>query len=204
MCGIAGVVWEQPSSAVDAHARERIVAALRHRGPDGQGVYADEHAALALTRLSIIDVEGGRQPLSNEDGTVWTVFNGGIYSFTELRERLQSRGHRFQTNCDTEVIVRLYEDEGNECVKQLRGIFALGIWISRVPRLLDHGVSPRRGIMLSHAELPSRFPAAVAARFGTSSGGRSLLLQLYAQMSDNDQSRVIAALVGCATPSTTT
>jgi asparagine synthase (glutamine-hydrolysing) len=136
MCGIAGVVAEREKSPPERPRLVEMAARLRHRGPDGDGVYIDAHAALVHTRLSIIDIEGGRQPLSNEDGTVWTVFNGEIYNFAELRERLQARGHRFQTNCDTEVIVHLYEDEGDECIKQLRGMFALAIWDCRRQRLL--------------------------------------------------------------------
>lgn len=114
----------------------RIAGQMRHRGPDGQGTYIDAQAGLAHTRLSIIDLDGGRQPLSNEDETVWTVFNGEIYNFAELRERLEARGHRFRTQTDTEVIVHLYEEEGDDCVKQLRGMFALAIWDSRRQRLL--------------------------------------------------------------------
>jgi asparagine synthase (glutamine-hydrolysing) len=136
MCGIAGIVDRANGLALDRAIVEQVAAHLCHRGPDGEGTFVDEHAALVHTRLSIIDLGGGRQPLSNEDGTVWTVFNGEIYNFAELRERLRSRGHRFATQTDTEVIVHLYEDEGDECLKQLRGMFALAIWDARKQRLL--------------------------------------------------------------------
>ncbi len=136
MCGIAGAVWSDPSSAVDAHQLARMAAALRHRGPDDHDVYVDRHAGLAHARLSIIDLTTGRQPLSNEDGTVWVVFNGEIYNFRELRAQLESRGHVFRTASDSEAIVHLYEEDGADCVRKLRGMFALAIWDARRQRLV--------------------------------------------------------------------
>jgi asparagine synthase (glutamine-hydrolysing) len=102
--------------------------AIAHRGPDDAGYYLDSHAGLGMRRLSIIDVSMGHQPISNEDGSVWVVFNGEIYNFRELRRDLESRGHKFATNTDTEVIVHLYEDRGVQCVDHLRGMFAFALW----------------------------------------------------------------------------
>jgi asparagine synthase (glutamine-hydrolysing) len=105
-----------------------MVDRLRHRGPDDAGTYRDEHAALGFRRLSILDVAGAHQPLSNEDGTVWVIFNGEIYNFPALRHRLEARGHRLRSAGDTEVLVHLYEDEGPGLFSLLRGMFALAIW----------------------------------------------------------------------------
>jgi asparagine synthase (glutamine-hydrolysing) len=121
---------------VDALTLERMGGTLRHRGPDDQDQYLDQHAGLVHTRLSIIDLSNGRQPLSNEDGTVWIVFNGEIYNFQELRGRLEAKGHRFKTATDTEAIVHLYEELGIDCLAELRGMFALAIWDSKRKRLL--------------------------------------------------------------------
>jgi len=107
-----------------------------HRGPDGEGFYFDDSIALAHRRLSIIDLEGGKQPLSNEDGTIWVTFNGEIYNYLELREQLLQKGHRFATSSDTEVIVHLYEEKGEEFIADLRGMFAIGLWDGRNKRLL--------------------------------------------------------------------
>lgn len=101
--------------------------AVRHRGPDGEGLFIRDRVALGHRRLSIIDPKGGKQPMSNEDGTVWVTYNGEIYNFRELRTDLEVRGHRFVTNCDTEVVVHAYEEWGCECVKRFRGMFAFGI-----------------------------------------------------------------------------
>ena len=101
---------------------------LVHRGPDDAGSYRDDHAALGFRRLSIIDLAGGHQPLSNEDGTVWTVFNGEIYNYPALRRRLEAKGHTLRSQGDTEVLVHLYEDEGTGMFRLLRGMFALAIW----------------------------------------------------------------------------
>src|SRR3954469_21416383 len=113
MCGICGVV-APAGAAVDTDALARMTGAIRHRGPDDEGFYVsdDRSASLGFRRLSIIDVEGGHQPLANEDETVWIVFNGEIYNFRALRDELEQRGHRFATDTDTEVIVHLYEEHG--------------------------------------------------------------------------------------------
>ena len=132
-----------------------MVDVLAHRGPDDSGIYhsdagllngtansdagiaaSDRGAILGHRRLSIIDLAGGRQPISNEDGTVWIVLNGEIYNYRELRTDLKSRGHRFATESDTEVIVHLYEEFGDDCVLKLRGMFAFAIWDARKSRLL--------------------------------------------------------------------
>jgi len=109
-----------------------MIGAMRHRGPDGQGIHVQGPVGLGHVRLSIIDLAGGGQPMSNEDDSVWIVFNGEIYNFPELRERLLGKGHQFKSRCDTEVIIHLYEEYGTDCVTQLRGMFAFAIW--DVPR----------------------------------------------------------------------
>jgi asparagine synthase (glutamine-hydrolysing) len=134
MCGIAGFVSETLAPAAEATVR-RMVGAIRHRGPDGVGVYVDGSAALGHSRLSIIDLAGGGQPMSNEDGTLWIVFNGEIFNYLELREELLARGHQFATRSDTEVILHLFEDYGEGCVSRLNGQWAFAIWDKRHRRL---------------------------------------------------------------------
>jgi asparagine synthase (glutamine-hydrolysing) len=132
MCGICGIV-AAPGDAVDPDALARMTAVIRHRGPDDDGFYVDEDRAVGLgfRRLSIIDVKGGHQPLTNEDETVWVVFNGEIYNFRALRSELERSGHRFATDSDTEVIVHLYEQHGPRCVERLDGMFAFAVWDDR-------------------------------------------------------------------------
>ena len=135
MCGIVGKVYRDPTRPV---AAEEVVAmrdAMLSRGPDAGGLHLDGHVGLGHRRLSIIDLEGSVQPLSNEDGTVWIVFNGEIYNFMELRRDLLARGHQFRTSGDTEVIVHAYEEYGEECVTRLRGMFAFAIWDARTQSL---------------------------------------------------------------------
>ncbi len=136
MCGIAGIVGTEPDVAVEAEAVRRMCQTIVHRGPDDEGIYAKGPVGLGMRRLSIIDLAGGHQPVHNEDKTIWVVFNGEIYNFPELRPELQSRGHRFYTNTDTEVIVHLYEDLESECVHKLRGMFAFAVYDERQRRLL--------------------------------------------------------------------
>jgi len=114
----------------------RMNESLRHRGPDDEGIFVGSGIGLGHRRLSIIDVAGGHQPISNEDGTVWVMFNGEIYNYADLRKELLSRGHKFTTRSDTEAIVHLYEDYGEECFARLRGMFAIVIWDSNQRRLL--------------------------------------------------------------------
>jgi asparagine synthase (glutamine-hydrolysing) len=128
MCGICGAVWTDPSGALTAESLRAMTDRLVHRGPDDAGAYRDNHAALGFRRLSIIDLAGGHQPLSNEDGTVWTVFNGEIYNYPALRRRLEAKGHTLRSQGDSEVLVHLYEDEGTRMFRLLRGMFALAIW----------------------------------------------------------------------------
>lgn len=133
MCGIAGILSTDPRRPPSAEALRRMSDALVHRGPDDAGVYVDPtgRCGLAFRRLSIIDVEGGAQPLSNEDGTIWIVFNGEIYNFLALREELARRGHVFRTRSDTEVIVHLFEERGAAAFDALDGMFALALWDGR-------------------------------------------------------------------------
>jgi asparagine synthase (glutamine-hydrolysing) len=105
-----------------------MLRALRHRGPDDDGIYEEPGVGLGMTRLAIIDLQGGRQPMANEDGSVWIVFNGEIYNHRSLRPPLEAKGHRFKTQSDTEVILHLYEEEGERCVDHLRGMYAFAIW----------------------------------------------------------------------------
>ncbi len=135
MCGITGVVKFDGSERLDESVLRLMCAAMVHRGPDDEGIYTERGVGLGMRRLSIIDVAAGHQPLSNEDGKIWIVFNGEIYNHVALRERLISRGHRFRSHCDTETIVHLYEEYGRECVQELRGMFAFAIWDSRKRRL---------------------------------------------------------------------
>ena len=104
---------------------------LEHRGPDDEGFHIAAPVGFAFRRLSIIDLAGGHQPLSNPDGTVWIVFNGEIYNYQPLREKLLAQGHQFSTESDTEVIVHLYEEYGDDCVHQLRGMFSFAVWDGR-------------------------------------------------------------------------
>src|SRR5688572_7070942 len=109
---------------------------MDHRGPDTRGVFADDGIALGVARLAVIDVAGGDQPLTNEDGSVVVVCNGEIYNYVELTEELTRRGHRLRTASDAEVITHLYEELGDDCVDRLRGMFAFALWDRRKRRLL--------------------------------------------------------------------
>jgi|SRR5690348_9304628 len=136
MCGICGVVNTGSAEPVSRELIQRMNDTLAHRGPDDAGVYVAPYVGLGHRRLSIIDVAGGHQPLSNEDGTVWVLLNGEIYNYAELRRLLVQRGHTFTTHSDTEVIAHLYEDAGENCFAQLRGMFAIALWDARKRRLL--------------------------------------------------------------------
>lgn len=127
MCGITGFV-NSNSRAASRALLEQMNECIRHRGPDDDGFYLKENVALAMRRLSIIDIAHGKQPIHNQDKTKWIVYNGEIYNFQELREDLERRGHKFYTNCDTEIIVHLYDEYGADCVSFLRGMFAFAIW----------------------------------------------------------------------------
>ncbi len=138
MCGIAGILSLSPAARVEPDDVDRMSAQLVHRGPDDQGRYVDPQGrcGLGFRRLSIIDLAGGHQPLSNEDGSIWIVFNGEIYNITELRAELEANGHRFATRTDTEVIVHLYEQYGSACFARLAGMFAIALWDERRGRLV--------------------------------------------------------------------
>src|SRR5215472_1120393 len=127
MCGICGI-FDLNGHKPSARDLRAMSAVLRHRGPDDQDEFTSGPLAMAFRRLSIVDVEGGRQPMANEDGTVWIVFNGEIYNDPELRPSLKQRGHCYATNSDTETILHLYEEYGVNCVHHLRGMFAFAIW----------------------------------------------------------------------------
>jgi len=127
MCGIAGFAVDRAREGRREVLR-RMTAALRHRGPDDEGAYVDDHVALGVRRLAVIDLTGGQQPIANEDGTIRVVLNGEIYNFADLRDRLERRGHRFRTCSDAEVIVHAYEESGAECVRDLDGMFAFALW----------------------------------------------------------------------------
>lgn len=138
MCGITGGFWLEPNRAIEPAVVDRMVDVLEHRGPDERGVHYEPYvndvagpvpgAALGFRRLSIIDLQSGQQPLSNEDGSIWLVFNGEIYNYRDLRKRLEGSGHRFRSDSDSETIVHLYEDLGTEAFEHLNGMFALAIW----------------------------------------------------------------------------
>jgi asparagine synthase (glutamine-hydrolysing) len=161
MCGICGLV-ALDGSEVDATPLAAMSESLRHRGPDSEGSVVDGPVALAARRLSIIDLEGGDQPVGNEDGSVKVVQNGEIYNYRELRAGLERRGHRFSTQSDTEVLVHLYEEHGPAFVRELRGMFALALWDSRHCRLVlardRFGIKPlyygsERGLLSFASEL---------------------------------------------------
>lgn len=135
MCGISGILNDTGREQSQAVIR-KMIQVLRHRGPDGQGIYTDEEITLGHVRLSIIDVEGSRQPLANEDESVWVSFNGEIYNYREIREKLIARGHTFRTQGDTEILVHLYEEYGEEMVHSLQGMFAFAIWDKKQKKLL--------------------------------------------------------------------
>ena len=144
MCGISGIL-NYSGQPVDISTLKMMAETLNHRGPDDEGYYINSvHACpqtrkwkstpgkgnigLVHTRLSIIDLSSGHQPMTNEDETLWITFNGEIYNFLDLKKELDGKGHRFRTNCDTEVIIHAYEEWGKECVKKLRGMFAFALW----------------------------------------------------------------------------
>ncbi len=138
MCGICGVIGMEDAHRGEALTR-RMMGALVHRGPDEDGILVAPSAVLGMRRLSIIDLPGGHQPIFNEAGNVAVVFNGEIYNFRQLRHTLESRGHQFRTQSDTEVIVHGYEEWGERCLQELRGMFALAVWDARVSGTTGEG-----------------------------------------------------------------
>jgi asparagine synthase (glutamine-hydrolysing) len=136
MCGICGVVASEREGVPDLEAVARMSGRLAHRGPDDEGLFHEGPVALAARRLSIIDLDHGHQPIENEDRSAVVVQNGEIYNYRELKRELEGRGHRFATDCDTEVLVHLYEEHGDGFVERLRGMFAIALWDKRRQRLL--------------------------------------------------------------------
>jgi asparagine synthase (glutamine-hydrolysing) len=128
MCGIAGIKNISSNQPIQPGTILQMIGMVRHRGPDGFGIYHDANVCLGSARLSIIDLPGGDQPICNEDGSTWIVFNGEIFNYLELRSNLEKSGHQFTTNSDTEVIIHLYEDYGPGCLQYLNGQFAIAIW----------------------------------------------------------------------------
>jgi asparagine synthase (glutamine-hydrolysing) len=128
MCGIAGILNTSERGNIDILTLQKMVHLQRHRGPDESGLYIDNSIALAQSRLSIIDLSGGTQPIHNEDKSLWIIFNGEIFNYPDIRSYLISKGHTFYTNTDTEVIIHLYEEDGVNCVNKLNGQFAFAIW----------------------------------------------------------------------------
>lgn len=128
MCGICGIVHFEREREVKRHTLENMTNIMVHRGPDDKGFYVKDHVGFGHRRLSIIDLSEGHQPMSNENSTVWIVFNGEIYNYLELRSYLIERGHQFKTKSDTETIIHAYEEFGEQCVEKLRGMFAFAIW----------------------------------------------------------------------------
>jgi asparagine synthase (glutamine-hydrolysing) len=135
MCGISGIFQFDRRRPVEPRVLEAMNLQIAHRGPDDAGFHFDGHVGLAMRRLSIIDLKTGQQPISNEDGTIWIVFNGEIYNHASLRGPLEAAGHRYRSHSDTETILHLYEQYGVDCVKHLRGMFAFAIWDAGKRRL---------------------------------------------------------------------
>jgi len=135
MCGITGICNLNGPASISSELLARMIDVLHHRGPDETGIYLDDWVGLGHARLSIIDLSGGSQPIHNEDGTLWIVYNGEVFNYPELREGLLAKGHSFATSTDTEVILHLFEEKGPECVHELNGQFAFAIWNTREKEL---------------------------------------------------------------------
>jgi asparagine synthase (glutamine-hydrolysing) len=135
MCGICGIFYRDSNSRAERSVLAGMNLQIVHRGPDDEGMFIDGNVGLAMRRLSIIDLQSGHQPMANEDQNLWIVYNGEIYNHRELRDGLESRGHRYRTRSDTETILHLYEEYGADCVDHLRGMFAFAIWNKRDRRL---------------------------------------------------------------------
>ena len=136
MCGITGFIYRDRHRAAVLDDLRKMCNTLVHRGPDDEGFFIERNVGLGMRRLSVIDLVTGHQPISNEDGRIWIVFNGEIYNYPELRKNLEDKGHRFATNTDTETIVHSYEEYGDDCVKTFNGMFACAIWDGHQQRLV--------------------------------------------------------------------
>ena len=134
MCGIAGVINKRGEYASKALVKQ-MCDVITHRGPDEYGIFQKKHVGLGMRRLSIIDLATGKQPITNENKSIWIVFNGEIYNRQDLRLELEKKGHRFKTKADTEAIIHAYEEWGEDCVTRLNGMFAIAIWDSKRQRL---------------------------------------------------------------------
>jgi asparagine synthase (glutamine-hydrolysing) len=134
MCGICGI-YNNDAAPVDLGVLNDMNQTIRHRGPDDEGIMAEKNIGFAHKRLSIIDLEGGHQPIHNEDKSVWLTSNNEIYNHKELRSLLESKGHTFSTRCDTEVIIHAYEEFGTGCVEHFNGMFAFSIWDAKKKRI---------------------------------------------------------------------
>src|SRR5690242_4553081 len=166
MCGIAGYFALTPRALAPREVLSRMVEAVRHRGPDDGGVYYDGRAALGHRRLSIIDLSGGKQPLSTADGRLWVTFNGEIFNYVELRKDLIERGREFRTKSDTETILHAYAEYGPQCVQSFNGDFAYVVWDRPNQRLVmardRMGVRPlyytvHQGVLVFASEVKSLF-----------------------------------------------
>src|SRR5438128_1210703 len=136
MCGTCGVYNRQSGKPVTHQLIAEMTSSISHRGPDDRGIHLDNNLGLGFARLSIIDLSGSSQPMANETGDVWLVFNGEIWNYKALRKELIEQGHQFRTHGDTETIVHAYEEYGVDCIARLHGMFGLAIWDSRQKRLL--------------------------------------------------------------------
>ena len=183
MCGIAGILELGHGPAPTQADLEPMIRALHHRGPDGHGFHVDGPVGLAHARLSIIDLAGGAQPMSNEDGSVWVVFNGEIFNYIELRAELEKRGHRFATHSDTEVLVHLYEDHGEEFVTHLNGQFAIALWDAKRRRLvLARDRTGIRPLLYTHANGRLLFGSEAKALFAHPGVPRRLDVQALGEV----------------------
>src|SRR6266403_2888216 len=136
MCGICGIFNFDRLEKFPEEIVHRMNETIVHRGPDDEGIYCGEGIGFGFRRLSIIDLAGGHQPISNEDGRLWVMLNGEIYNYPELRRELEAKGHHFATHSDTETIVHLYEEYGEGCIAKLHGMFAIALWDAPRRRLL--------------------------------------------------------------------
>src|SRR2546426_7317079 len=136
MCGIVGIIKQDPRETVNEACLMQMRDRLVHRGPDGAGLHIDGPVGLGHRRLAIVDVAGGHQPMTNEDGSIWIVYNGEIYNHAALRPGLEARGHQYRTRSDTETILHLYEEEGERCVERLQGMFSFAVWDRARRRIL--------------------------------------------------------------------
>ena len=176
MCGICGV-FDFRGGAVQRDLVRKMSNAIRHRGPDGEGLYVCGQIGFGHRRLSIIDLQGGNQPITNEDDSMAIIFNGEIYNFVELREELEKNGHVFKTRSDTEVILHGYEEWGIDCLNHFNGIFAFAIWDQKQKRLFiarDHiGVKPLYYMVAGNRLLFASEIKALLQGRQMSKGGRS-------------------------------